>query len=216
MHFSDRSPVSPTVPPATSDRYHHGDLERALIRAGLDLLETGGLSAVGIRAAARAVGVSHAAPARHFPDATSYLAALATEAYTRLAVAEEEAAAAHPHPLAAVRAVGVAYITFGIEQPHLFRLLTNPSLADRTGHPALAAASLRAFIPLRTAIEGAQRAGSVNDTDPAVLALGAWAAVHGITQLIVDDQLRPKGYSQTPDEITELVLGVLLAGLRPG
>jgi len=35
------------------------------------------------------------------------------------------------------------------------------------------------------------------------------------TLLIVDDQLRLKGYLESPDEVTELVLGVLLAGLRP-
>src|SRR5689334_8819327 len=46
--------------------YHHGDLKRALVDAGLALLEESGVDAVRVREAARRVGVSPAAPFRHF------------------------------------------------------------------------------------------------------------------------------------------------------
>ena len=41
--------------------YHHGDLRRSLIEAGLELARTDGPDAVRPRAAARLAGVSHGA-----------------------------------------------------------------------------------------------------------------------------------------------------------
>ena len=54
-----------TMPKAVKP-YHHGDLKNALVRAGIDLLETRGLPGLSLRAIAAAVGVSHTAPKNHF------------------------------------------------------------------------------------------------------------------------------------------------------
>ena len=54
-------------------RYHHGDLRRALVAGGLVLLEEKGASALGLREIARLVGVSAAAPYRHFADRKALL-----------------------------------------------------------------------------------------------------------------------------------------------
>lgn len=48
-----------------------------LVDAGVELLEEGGIAAVGLRAITRAAGVSHGAPRRHFPTHVSLLAAIA-------------------------------------------------------------------------------------------------------------------------------------------
>jgi AcrR family transcriptional regulator len=44
-------------------RYHHGDLRNALLKAGLDILEEDGSSALSLRAVAARAGVSRSAPA---------------------------------------------------------------------------------------------------------------------------------------------------------
>ncbi|MCM3925486.1 TetR/AcrR family transcriptional regulator, partial [Frankia sp. AiPs1] len=62
-----------TEPGRTS--YHHGDLAAALVDGALDLIAEGGLAAFSVAAVARRVGVSSAAPYRHFPDRDSLLAA---------------------------------------------------------------------------------------------------------------------------------------------
>jgi AcrR family transcriptional regulator len=64
--------------------YHHGDLREALLRSAESILKRDGLGALSLRAAARAAGVSHAAPAHHFPDLCSLLSALAAEGFDRL------------------------------------------------------------------------------------------------------------------------------------
>jgi AcrR family transcriptional regulator len=42
--------------------YHHGDLQRALVEAGMAIVEREGVEALSLRAAARRAKVSHAAP----------------------------------------------------------------------------------------------------------------------------------------------------------
>lgn len=48
-----------------------------LVAAGVELLESDGLAALGVRAIARSAGVSHGAPRRYFPTHAQLLAAVA-------------------------------------------------------------------------------------------------------------------------------------------
>jgi DNA-binding transcriptional regulator YbjK len=51
---------------ADKKKPHHGNLRAALVSAGIELLEEGGLEALTLRKCAARAGVSHAAPAHHF------------------------------------------------------------------------------------------------------------------------------------------------------
>ncbi len=195
--------------------YHHGDLRRALIDAGLDLLDQGGVEALGVRAAARAVGVSHAAPVRHFPDMASYLAAIAVVGYGQLADAMDTARAKAPDPLEAFRVTGLAYVAFATKHPNRFRLLSHPLLADKSHDPELAAASARAFAVLSDVVAAAQDDGGVRAAPVEDVALAAWSLVHGLATLVVDDQLRAKGYKAKAPALAVTVLDQLYLGLCP-
>ena len=63
--------------------YHHGDLAAALLAAAEAELAEKGVEAFSLRSVAKRAGVSHAAPAHHFGDATGVLTALATEGFRR-------------------------------------------------------------------------------------------------------------------------------------
>ena len=63
--------------------YHHGDLKRALLEAALEMLDQEGADGVGLRELARKVGVSPAAPYRHFRSRQALLEAVATEGFRR-------------------------------------------------------------------------------------------------------------------------------------
>lgn len=196
--------------------YHHGDLKRALIDAGLELLDRGGVEAVSVRAAARVVGVSHAAPQRHFPDLQAFLAAIAAACYAQLAAEMEEATLRPQTPLDRLRAAGLAYVSFAASRPNRFKALTHPLIEPRSAHPDLAAASAKAFAVLESAISEAQADGALAKRDGAVVALAAWSTVHGLAALVVDDQLRDKGYDSTPLELAEKVLEQFGMGLGEG
>ncbi|MEV0895972.1 helix-turn-helix domain-containing protein [Actinoplanes sp. NPDC049802] len=60
--------------------YHHGDLRAALISASFEVLAECGLQRFSVAAVARRLGVSSAAPYRHFPDRSHLLSAVSAAA----------------------------------------------------------------------------------------------------------------------------------------
>ena len=59
--------------------YHHGNLRAALLESAERTLSQSGASELSLRELARQVGVSHAAPRRHFADKQALLDALAED-----------------------------------------------------------------------------------------------------------------------------------------
>ena len=96
----------------SADRgYHHGDLRTALIGAGFELLAECGLQRFSVAALARRLGVSSAAPYRHFTDRNHLLSALSAAAAGDLRAAVAAAAeAAGDDPGARLAAVAGAYV----------------------------------------------------------------------------------------------------------
>src|SRR5262245_52005851 len=72
-------------PPRRAATYHHGALREALLAAAEGILERDGITGLTLRAAARAAGVSHAAPKNHFGDLAGLLSDLAATGFERLA-----------------------------------------------------------------------------------------------------------------------------------
>ena len=67
---------------ATTQRpYHHGNLRSELLSCAERALSEGGLAQLSLRDLARQVGVSHAAPRRHFADKQALLDALAQDGF---------------------------------------------------------------------------------------------------------------------------------------
>jgi len=95
--------------------YHHGDLRAALIEASFDSLAECGLQRFSVAAVARRLGVSSAAPYRHFPDRDHLLSAVSGVAARDLReaiLAAADAAGADPvDRLAAVAGAYVLYVT---------------------------------------------------------------------------------------------------------
>ena len=159
--------------------YHHGDLRTALLGEGLRLVEEGGAEALSLREVARAAGVSATAVYRHFPDKRALMTALAQDGVRRLGAAQE--AAATGSGAAAFSAIGRAYVRFALANPGLFRLtFTYPGID--IGDPGSdKAASLLHDHALELA-HGDKRLARV-------IALRAWALVHGLALLILDGRV---------------------------
>jgi AcrR family transcriptional regulator len=175
--------VSTSESTAPKKAYHHGDLRAALVEAGLKLLETRTADDLSLREVARAVGVSATAVYRHFPDKGALMTALAGEGLARLAVAQHEAADAVGGGVAGFNATGAAYVRFALANPALFRLIfANPQamLSHSGKHEDDAMAFLRANAALLAEGKGG---------DAQVIALRAWALVHGLSMLMLDGQI---------------------------
>lgn len=192
--------------------YHHGNLREAMIEASLGILEAEGLAGLGLRAAARAAGVSQSAPYHHFEGKEGLLAAVAARGFEMLKAVEDRIAADPDlDPEARVRELGVGYVRMARRFPELFKLMFGPSIVDRQSHAELETAYQAAYGVIEDAVRSllVWRHGKA---DPAEVGLGvtsAWATVHGLAILLIDGRLRP-GEGAMPDE-EELVRTVLRA-----
>jgi AcrR family transcriptional regulator len=193
--------------------YHHGNLRRALVDAGLELIEREGTPALSLRAAARRVGVSTAAPYRHFHSREALLAAVAEEGFRLLGEEIRRAIAAHDNPARRLGESGIAYVRFAAAQPSRFNVMFGADLADRTAHPSLQAAAADASRVLLDAIRDYQEAGWMSSRDPGELALAAWSSMHGLASLITSGHVRVPG--SDPARIEEIARNVVRA-LVPG
>ncbi|MDL5158745.1 TetR/AcrR family transcriptional regulator [Actinomycetospora termitidis] len=113
--------------PRQRGRYHHGDLAPALLDAGLDQLAAVGPARFSVAEVARGVGVSTAAPYRHFADRDGFLAAVAARAAERLADAVR-AAATDDDPRERLAAAGGAYAAAVAERRVGFDVIFSPAL----------------------------------------------------------------------------------------
>src|SRR5580704_9489378 len=105
--------------------YHHGDLRTALIAAGRELLAENGERGFTLRECARRAGVSHAAPAHHFPTVGDLLAEIAAAGFEDLTTsmrqfAEEAPAGDAPGCL---MGLGRGYVAFALGNRAVFQLM---------------------------------------------------------------------------------------------
>src|ERR1700683_2993238 len=114
--------------------YHHGDLRDALVLAARTILEKRGLAALSLRAAARAAGVSPAAPYHHFADKKALLDAVAAQGFDALTSAMEKPMAKKTDPDARLDASGIGYVVFALENPALFRLMVGGGEQQVSAH----------------------------------------------------------------------------------
>ncbi|MFC3230454.1 TetR/AcrR family transcriptional regulator [Marinibaculum pumilum] len=192
-------------------RYHHGDLRHALVAAAIGLLDQRPAAVVGLREVARAVGVSSAAPYRHFRSREDLMTAVAAEGFAALAdrlraIATGGAAAGSTaQPTAHLTALGRAYVAFALENRNLADLMFRQP-GPHPGAPALATAAEAAFAPLRAAVTALCGRPARDET------VGAWALVHGLSMLAADARL--SGDLREPARLAQMVDRVVAAYAR--
>ncbi len=175
-----------------------------MLEAAEAILDRDGLEALTLRAAARAAGVSHAAPPHHFGDLSGLLSVLAASGFVRFrAHLAAAAAAAGDVPRARLTALGVAYIGFARAHPGLFHLMFRSPRLDWSV-PALAEAATAAFALLTS---DAEDADAPQGFDRLVLAMSRWSLAHGAAMLALDGRLDAFAAKEGAD-IDALIAGI--------
>jgi AcrR family transcriptional regulator len=171
------------------DSYHHGNLRQALLTAGLALLERDGIEGLTLRRAAAAAGVSHAAPAHHFPTLKALLTALAVIAFERIGAAiKTERDKAGEDPEAQMRAACQGYVNFAANNPGLFRLMFSHPLLDWRDD-ALRNASRPTFHQLEEIVGPMTHTAGKLGGRVELLKL-VWSVVHGYAHLYIEGPMR--------------------------
>jgi AcrR family transcriptional regulator len=190
-----------------ASKYHHGALQAALIRAARDILESEGYEALTLRAAARRVGVSQAAPYNHFADKAALLAAVAALGFQEFAAAMRHEMDAVVDAQARLNATGIAYVAFATSNPGLFKLMFGSSVLMGSDDPDLDAARTAAYDVLRGAVHSVPVSGPRDAQHEALESLRSWALVHGLATMINEGTIAPDifGASSARELITALL-----------
>ncbi len=197
--------------------YHHGNLREAMIEAAVDLIAKSGPNAFTLAEVARAVGVSGAAPYRHFRDRNALVADISRQGFERFA---EQLFAAwndgRPSPAAAVEACGRAYLGFARQEPAFYAAMFEPGF-PLEDEPALLTASERAFGVFRLAADAVTRAMPAQGRPPSLMvALHVWSLCHGVASLFIEGPSGPRRkLPMRPEDLLEAGLLIYLQSLAP-
>jgi len=178
--------------PAKGGRYHHGDLRPALVDAAIAVISERGVRGFSMAEASRRLGVTTAAPYRHFADREELLAAVAARGLTVWAAMLAGAAEAADTPATRLAAMAGTYVRFAARHRPLFDTLFSSGL-DKSRHPELQ----RAWEPVDALLTGVVL--EVCDGDPAAaeaLADAIEASAHGYAMLLTDGE-----YGQGDDAV---------------
>jgi AcrR family transcriptional regulator len=185
--------VSPTPSEASGKggRYHHGDLRAALVDAAIDLIAERGLRGFSLAELSRRLGVTVAAPYRHFAGRDALLAAVAVRALDDFAAMLTAETAEAESPEQRLAAMARAYVRFAAEKRPLFETLYSSGI-DKRRYPDLR----RAYEPV-DAFHSLVAEICDGDTAAAEALAGALeATAHGHAALLFDGE-----YGQGPDVV---------------
>ena len=165
----------------------------------------------------RAVGVSPAAPYRHFRDRDALMADIARRGFERFAADLTDAwNEGQPNPLAAFKNVGQAYLAFARNEPAYYAAMFEARLPPDANRE-LAQASDQAFAILRRASEALIAELPTAQRPPALMmSLHIWALSHGIATLFGRGDAARRKVPMPPEDLLEAAVLIYLGGLGLG
>jgi AcrR family transcriptional regulator len=197
----------------TNSTYHHGNLRAALITAAAAEIERIGHENLSLRELAASLGVSRAAPYRHFVDRRALLAALATEGFDKLTTIYRKGRETGKTPQICLAASGRAYLAFAGERPQLFRLMFSSDLFSASPpDSALIKAAQTCYEVFESLV-----AATLDDPDDRAIkaaTIALMSSTYGFALLRMGDRLRPfmvGGLTQS--DLVDAVLSMKFAPL---
>ncbi|MCY4100061.1 MAG: TetR/AcrR family transcriptional regulator [Rhodobacteraceae bacterium] len=193
--------------------YHHGDLKNALKQATLDLVEEFGPQAFTLAAAAKRVGVSPAAPYRHFKSKEELLQMVAIEGFKNFrAMLNDAYQKKKSNPREAFRATGKAYLEFAKKFPGHYIIMFESGISLRD-HPELSIQAKSAKEVIQKALNRITDLNMKPDLPPVTLICDhIWALSHGVVELYGRKSFDASSTIE-PEQILESGVGYYLRGL---
>lgn len=168
--------------------YHHGDLKSAAILTARQLIEVGGVQALGIRRVAEEIGVTAPALYRHFLSLEDLLGEVSRTVRVELGDAmlhRRSSVKTHrdkkKFELEKFRAIGEAYIDFAERHPRLFEIAFIHNSDETIGDYDDLAWEI-----LNESVENFVALGMTSKKKRDSAPLVAWSAVHGLATLVAN------------------------------
>jgi AcrR family transcriptional regulator len=227
-------------PDPPSAQLEQSQTRASLVKEATRILEAEGYQSLSLRSAAKAAGLSPAAPYRHFEHGAPELLAVVAESGFRDMILDLQKAARTSESADArekIIEVALAYIRFGVERPDIYRALFSAQLAkplefheqlwetgeisfsSRKTYENLAATKNVAFQTLVDPLRDAQKKGALKEGDVEEFGLALAALLHGLVGEFIDEGLGARQsvkhpWSKVRKEMARRVIELLLAGIE--
>ena len=164
--------------------YHREGLKNLLIEKGIEIVNTDGVQSFSLRKAAAACKVSHAAPYSHFRNKEELLNAMQLHITDRFSKTLETAIAENKKPAALLKKLGIAYVSFFIDNPAYFQFLYSKSdiKVDLT-LSVLDEENYKPFILYKNSILSLLKQAKIPKKKQDDILITIWAFIHGLTAL---------------------------------
>lgn len=213
---SNKGHVSPKSSIAKNADYHHGNLRNALIEAGRNALMEVSAQDLSLRYLARMVGVSEAAPSRHFAGIDELLATIAASGYRDLAALRVAIRDSEDTALAKAYRMMRVYIEFAQRHNGLFSLMIGPRIAAHQAYPELTEESNRSFGLFSETIEALAIESGWAQSDLKLVTHAAWSMEHGLATLILSNRAPRADTKVAIPKLIDFVVMTLLSAITVG
>lgn len=173
------------------------------------LLQTGHAKEVSIRSVAQRVGVTPPSIYLHFADKDALLDAVCARYFEKLDKEMDAAGAGQNSAIEVLRAQGLAYVRFALQNPELYRIATMGE--GRPGSDVDMALNSSAFMHLRNTVEALMAESVLPHGDSTATALELWTVAHGLAAMMISRPYLPWGDAE---EFADRVLRAVVVGQK--
>ncbi|MBL8150652.1 MAG: TetR/AcrR family transcriptional regulator [Blastocatellia bacterium] len=162
-------------------------LRQEILNAARELFAKEGYENVSMRKIAEKIDYSPTTIYLYFEDKSELLRCLCEENFSRLLSRFEALKKECSSPLDCLKKGLHAYIEFGIKHPNHYRVsfMVHPEHPDDPDHYSNDSMGHRTFEVVKSIVEECIKQKIFRDQDTTMISQGLWAAIHGITSLLI-------------------------------
>jgi len=194
--------------------YHHGDLQKSLLRAATTMLNEQGIDSLSLRKLAESVGVSRTAAYHHFKDKNDLLCAIAASGFNQW---QQQAEKIFNTPSQTrerqYQNFVYGYIHFATENPNLYDLMFGRTIWKEQGSTeTLRQAAYPSFEFQVKMTKYWQEKQLLPQSESSLrLAQVIWGTLHGIAKLLIDGIYTEQS---NVDEMCECAVNLFLSSAQ--
>jgi AcrR family transcriptional regulator len=190
---------------------HRASLRREILDAASQLFVEEGYHRLTMRRLAERIEYSPTTIYLYFKDKNELLQAVCEETFSRLAAKLERLQKTAATPMGSLRDSLRTYIEFGLTHPNQY-LVTFMSPSPGLDEGAVEGpVGSRAFTTLRAAVSACEASGDLHPADVDTTAQALWAAVHGLTSLLITQRGFPFAARAA---LVDHTIDTMIAGLK--
>ncbi|MDY6953633.1 MAG: TetR/AcrR family transcriptional regulator [Thermodesulfobacteriota bacterium] len=185
-------------------------MRQRILEAAMGMFAKGGYEGVSMRGIAEQIEYSAGTIYRYFEKKDDIMLQLCYQGFKKL-LALQYALDEIADPVERIKTGGRHYVTFALENPELYELMFGTKEIIKQPNDAEKTVALESFQKFVDHVQQCLDAGFFFGDDAETLAVSLWSALHGLSSLLIKEQLRflPKDKA---DQVVEKALAFTLRG----